>query len=255
MKTVTTSVYIEDLESGATRTVEPDLVLPLASVGKVLLLAEVARGLASGELSRDEVLPVKREDRELGGSGVLHRLIQPAWEVGDLAVLVAMLSDNVATNMLIRRVGLEAVNEGARRAGLEVTRVHDQIRAERDTSTPPHFASGSTGELGRLMGQIARGTLHSPEASHQLHEWMGLCNDRSLVADSVRHDPYDPSGWRVANKTGTDTAVRADVGIVEGRRTVVYSVVSVFPAGAERGAVEQLRRWGREVERETSQLS
>lgn len=95
---------------------QPHRVRPLASVGKLLLLAEVARGLTGGDLDPGEPFDLLDEDY-CGGSGLLTALSARRWTVPDLALLTAAVSDNTATNALIRRVGLDRVNQGRTRWG------------------------------------------------------------------------------------------------------------------------------------------
>ncbi len=80
-----------------------DRVLPAASLGKLLLLVEVARSLDLAE-------PLTRLPEDaVADSGLWQHLAVDTLAAGDLAALVGAVSDNLATNVLLRRVGLEAV--------------------------------------------------------------------------------------------------------------------------------------------------
>ncbi|MGW9196521.1 serine hydrolase [Micromonospora chersina] len=237
------------LDDGRTLSTEPDLVLPLASVGKVLLLGEVARRLADRTLEADQPVELLDADREVGGTGLLGQLSPRWWTVADLATAVATVSDNAATNALLRLVTLDAVRDLARSAGLRDTTVHDRIRAERGPGVPETFATGTARDLCAFLADVAQGTWHSPQACELLRGWLAGNTDRAMVADSIGHDPWSGDGVRVENKTGTDTGVRADTGIVSGRHTVVYAVIAAFAPGEERAAVAELRRWGTAVDR------
>lgn len=246
---VRVGAMVRRLDEPRTLSVDPDLVLPLASVGKVLLLGEVARRLADGTLAPDQRVDLLDEDRQVGGTGLLGLLSPRRWTVTDLATAVATVSDNAATNGLLRLVTLDAVQELARRSGLTATTVHDRIRAARGPDVPPTFATGAARDLCAFLAGVATGTWQSREASELLRGWFAGNTDRTLVADSIRHDPWSTGDVRVMNKTGTDTGTRADVGIVVGRHTVVYAVICAFGSGAERAAVAELRRWGTAVDR------
>ncbi|MFD2351767.1 serine hydrolase [Nonomuraea ferruginea] len=112
-----------------------DVELPLASVGKVLLLAEVAMGIDGGVLDPDEPVSL-HDDDYCGGSGLLPGLSARTWTVGDLALLTASVSDNTATNALLRRIGLDRVNAAAAALGLTHTRLLDRIREPRGPEHP-----------------------------------------------------------------------------------------------------------------------
>ncbi|MFG3301574.1 serine hydrolase [Micromonospora chersina] len=248
---VRVGAMVRRLDDGRTLSTEPDLVLPLASVGKVLLLGEVARRLADRTLEAGQPVELLDADREVGGTGLLGQLSPRWWTVADLATAVATVSDNAATNALLRLVTLDAVRDLARGAGLRDTTVHDRIRAERGPGVPETFATGTARELCAFLADVAQGTWQSPQACELLRGWLAGNTDRTMVADSIGHDPWSGDGVRVENKTGTDTGVRADTGIVSGRHTVVYAVIAAFSPGEERAAVAELRRWGTAVDRLT----
>lgn len=247
MSDVGTHASVHRLDDGVRRAHDADAVVPLASVGKVLLLAEVARGLVHGDLDRAEPVALTDEDRAVGGTGMFHALSPHAWAVADLAVAVATVSDNAATNALLRRVGLDPVRRLARQRGMVQTTVHDRIRASRGPGDPETFASGTVAELVSLIGDVERGQLISAEVSRLVKNWMTANVDRSLVADSIGCGRY--AELEVANKTGVDVGVRADVGIVTGASTVIYAVVSTSPPGEEARCVASLRDWGEVVAR------
>lgn len=225
-----------------------DAELTLASTGKLLLLAAVAQGIASGRLDPAETVDLADDDR-CGGSGLLGVLSGRRWPIGDLAVLTASVSDNTATNALIRRIGLDRVAEVAAGLGLVRTRILDRIREPRLPSHPPTFAVGTAGELARF----AAGLDGRLEWTRIMLRWMAHNGDRSLVPALLAHEAEDrevpasvPAGmvW-VANKTGTDAGVRADVGVMIGRgRRIGYAVLANGPAGDEHALVGRVRRAG-----------
>ncbi|PSL08432.1 beta-lactamase class A [Haloactinopolyspora alba] len=247
MSEVRTHASVHRLDDGTRREHDAGAVVALASVGKVLLLAEVARGLVQGDLDEAEPVPLTDEDRAVGGTGMLRALSPRTWTVADLAVAVATVSDNAATNALLRRIGLEPVRRLARQQGLMRTSVHDRIRDQRGPGEPETFASGTVAELAAFMSDVESGRLVSADVARRVKSWMTGNVDRSLVADPISREP--PGAFGVANKTGTDTGVRADVGIVTGASTVAYAVVSTAPPGGEAGCVVSLREWGERVAR------
>ncbi|GII64187.1 serine hydrolase [Sphaerisporangium krabiense] len=231
-----------------------DAELPLASAGKLLLLAEVARAVVSGSLDPGEVVTL-REDDHCGGSGLLGGLSPARWTVGDLALLTASVSDNTATNALLRRAGIDQVNAGAAELGFRRTRILDRIREPRLPEHPPTFAVGTAAELAAFAARLAE-ALSTPPArepwERTLAGWMAHNTDRSLVPALLPHEPEDreipvapPTGtvW-VANKTGTDAGTRTDVGVMAGRRWLGYAVLAHGPAGAEHALVTAARRAG-----------
>ncbi|MBM0204001.1 hypothetical protein ACIA47_16340 [Micromonospora sp. NPDC051227] len=52
---------------------------------------------------------------------------------------------------------------------------------------------------------MATGTWQGQRASELLRGWLARNTDRTLVADTIHHDPWSAAGIQVMNKTGTDT--------------------------------------------------
>ncbi|WP_308249995.1 serine hydrolase [Sphaerisporangium fuscum] len=230
--------------------------LPLASAGKLLLLAEAARAITAGTLDPDEPVTLLADDY-CGGSGLLTGLSARRWTVGDLALLTAAVSDNTATNALLRRLGLDRVDDTARDLGFVRTRILDRIREPRLPQHPPTFAVGTAAELARFATRLAGGD-SGPDAGWTglLLRWMAHNTDRSLVPALLPHEPEDrepppaaaPPGtvW-VANKTGTDAGVRTDVGVLVGARPVGYAVLAHGPVGRENDLVNAVRQAGLKI--------
>ncbi|GAA0359999.1 hypothetical protein GCM10009530_06630 [Microbispora corallina] len=231
-----------------------DVELPLASTGKLLLLAALAQDIASGAVDPAEPVTLLEEDRAGGsglltGSGETPGLSAATWTVADLALLTAAVSDNTATNALLRRLGLDRADAAARGLGMARTRIHDRIREPRLPVHPPAFATGTARELASLTTALAHG--HEPWHGLLLG-WMAHNTDRGLVPALLPHDPEDrlppravpyPGVW-VANKTGTDTGTRADAGVIVGARRAGYAVLAHGPAGSEHALVQAVRRAG-----------
>jgi len=214
---VTWSIHVRSLATGLTFGLDDGAILSTASVGKVLLLAEVARRIDEGSLLQDERLTRTPADG-VADSGLWQHLATDTLTVGDAAVLVAAVSDNLATNVLLRRVGVDAMDQVAQALGLEGVRLHDFVRDVRRETDPPRLSSGSARELAGYFARIASGELISPEVSGMLAGWLGLTTDLSMVASSLGLDPLAHSagghGLSLMNKTGTDVGVRADCGLV-----------------------------------------
>jgi beta-lactamase class A len=233
-----------------------DLVLPLASVGKLLLLVETARQIAAG--TREAVEPVDLLDEDYcGGSGLLRGLTARRWTIGDLALLAASVSDNTATNALLRVVGLDQVNDGAAELGLAQTRILDQVREPRTPEHAPTFAVGTARELAGLAGRIGAPASDERQWAGLVLGWLAANTDRGMVPALIPHDPEDdrlpaesplpagtPVSW-VANKTGTDAGIRSDVGVVVGTwRRVGYAVLTTCEPGQEFTMLQAIRRVG-----------
>lgn len=210
--------------------IDEKVALPTASVGKVLLLIEVAAQITSGELS-DYTLIDKTPEDEVGDSGIWQHLQAPALPVADLAALVASSSDNLATNLLLRQIGIDRVRRRSEGLGLSRTALLDSVRDQRGPDDAPQFSVGTAAELSWLMGALYRGQIVDQHTSRRVLGWLGLNTDLSLVASAFGLDPLahrkPDHDIQLMNKTGTDLGVRSEVGILRGPRTSVGYAVTV----------------------------
>ena len=206
-----------------------------ASVGKLLLLLEVARGIAAGELSPDAPLKRLAEDSVLD-SGLWHTLSVDTLPLGDVAALVGAVSDNLATNVLLREVGLAAVTAAGERLGMTRTALHDRVRDARGPDDPASLSSGTTLELSWLAWRLAKGSAMGGEADGLVRSWLSAGVDQSMVgAAFVERFALDPLAHHGSlggdlvffNKTGTTAGVRADVGAASlGGHTVAWAAIA-----------------------------
>ncbi len=238
--TIRWSISIRDVGTGQILLDEnSDQALRTASVGKVLLLIHAAREITLGRLSPAERLARTDADR-VADSGIWQYLSIPTLCVGDLAELIGAASDNLATNVLLRRVGLSNVAATATDLGLSATALHDQVRDRRGPEHPQTLSSGSAGELADLMVRLARGEIYGGVVSELVLSWLAKGLDLSQVAAAWALDPLahiDPDrGLTLHHKTGTDTTVRADIGILRGPAApIAYAVIANWDDGCDDG--------------------
>lgn len=229
-------------------------VLPIASVGKLLLLLEVAHQIELGELSLTTKLARAPQDI-VADSGLWQYLSIDSLPVQDIALLVGSVSDNLATNVLLRRVGLASVQSTARSVGLNDTILHDQVRSKRMPGDPLVLATGSAYELANLMARLNGGEVISPSVSELVLRWLAPDADLSMVSASFGLDPLAhvtiDRGLLLRHKTGTDSGVRADVGLLRGSRgSLAYAVICSWdPSGPDRRdvALQAMHAIGRHI--------
>ena len=225
------SARVIDLISGKSLfSVDDHVVLPTASVGKVLLLLEVAARLEDSAHSRFDLLDRTAGDL-VGDSGVWQYLHAPSLPLADLATLVAATSDNLATNVLLRSVGLDAVRARAESLGLKRTALLDRVRDRRGPDDAPQLSVGSAGELTTLFARIARGEAVSRTVSSRVSEWLALNEDLSMVASAFALDPFahvrSDHGLSLLNKTGAARGLRSEAGVLRGPRAAVAYTVTI----------------------------
>lgn len=222
-----------DLNTGQTLlAIDDRIVLPTASIGKILLLIEVSARLTERDASGYGILDKTAKDA-VADSGIWQHLQAPSLPVADLAALVGASSDNLATNVLLREVGLAAVRARTESLGLMRTALLDLVRDSRGPDDAPQLSVGSTAELSWLFGALARNEIVDALTSQRVMGWLSLNSDLSLVASAFGLDPLSHRGsdhnTLLVNKTGTDHGVRAEAGALRGtNRAVAYAVSIQF---------------------------
>jgi beta-lactamase class A len=198
---------LKDLKTGRTFFINEREVFPQASSIKIAILFEVFKKAEEGRLKLDEFIALE-EGRKVEGSGVLFHLGRPSLSlsVRDLAVLMVVLSDNTATNLLIDRAGLEAVNARLGALGLPKTRLRRKMmdlkaaaEGRENVSTPL--------EMMTLLEKIWKGGALAEPYRKDLLAILAIPKDSPLRAGV-------PEGVEVAEKPGELEAVRCDSGIV-----------------------------------------
>ena len=212
------SVYAKDLETGETCAFQPDLPLVAASVIKLPILVEAFRREKAGELSMDEVFTIRPEMKvpSCGALTYLHDGLQVT--LLDLCVLMIILSDNTATNMLIKRLGIEEVNAAMRSLGLEKTtlrrRLFDSEASRRGIQN--HITAG---EMGMLLELLYRGKCVSEKADAKM---LSILQDQRLNGKI----PFFLGEYEIAHKTGEDDGTTHGVGIVYARHPIILCFAS-----------------------------
>jgi beta-lactamase class A len=231
---VTWSICIRDAGGRQLAQHNSDASMETASVGKLLLLAEVARQCVEGSMDCYELLD-RNPAVHVADSGIWQHLHAQRFSVHDLCVLVASVSDNLATNVLLNRVGLDSIQALCGTIGLAKTALLDRVRDHRGSDDVWTLSVGSAAELSDFMCRLAAKRLISQSVSDRLNRWLATGVDMSMVASAFGLDPLAHSepdrGFCVRNKTGTDASVRADVGTIERNGTrYSYAVIANWDA-------------------------
>ncbi|KAA1395873.1 serine hydrolase [Aeromicrobium ginsengisoli] len=231
------SVCVRDAASSRVlASLSPDRVLRTASIGKLFLLIEIARAAAAGELDLGEELR-RTSDDAVADSGLWHLMRRDAFTIDDLCWLVGGFSDNLATNVLTRRIGISAVGATSASLGFVRSALLDRVRDDRSPEDPWTLSAGNADELSDLMARLHRGDIGSASVSSRVLRWVAANADLSMVAAAFGLDPLahaEPDrGVTLVNKTGTISTVRGDVGVVTGPAgSVAYAVLASWPDDA-----------------------
>jgi beta-lactamase class A len=117
----TGSLYVEPLNDTAGIGLAPDELAIQASVVKVQVALEAETCFADGRLDPREPVTLSAAEKSFGLVGTSLFDDDAVISLRDLVILMITLSDNYATDTLLRRTGVDAVNSTAARLGLTST--------------------------------------------------------------------------------------------------------------------------------------
>lgn len=272
-------VHARDVDGKAEIGLHPNELVVTASTFKVAVALELARRAVAGEIDLTKRLTISAEDRVMGPTGISGFLDDTEVSIRDLAYQMITVSDNTATDVIMRELGVDSVNATLKTLGLEKTelvgdcrvlldslledlgvspgattlptldpekaRASRTLRAELTTRSTPR-------EMTRLLSLIWRDEAGPPEACEQVRRWMGLQVWRDRLTSGFSDEIV------VSGKTGTLPGIRNEVGVVQfpdgGRYAVaVFTVADDFAwrrpeidraiGGAARIAVEALQNY------------
>lgn len=137
-----------DLTCGERFALNETLLFPQASAIKIAILMEVYKQAGEGKFKLTDTRRIANQDKT-GGSGILQDLGDGTVQLSieDLCVLMIVLSDNTATNLLMDLVGMDNINKTLDTLGLKQTRVRRRMldtcaswRGDENVSTPAEAA-------------------------------------------------------------------------------------------------------------------
>jgi beta-lactamase class A len=211
--------------------IDEDKEFHAASTMKVPVMVELFRQAAAGTLSLDDRVKVVNEFRSVvdgspyslsvgdDSDADIYAAVGTERTYRELCEAMITISSNLATNLLIDRLGAEAVHQtmvqyGA--GGMHVRRGVEDGKAFQaglnNTATARAYAA--------ILRAIARGETVSPGASAEMIEILKRQKFRAGIPAGV------PADVAVGNKTGTITKIHHDGAIVLGPRPYVLVVLT-----------------------------
>ncbi|MEA2785490.1 MAG: beta-lactamase class [Candidatus Eremiobacteraeota bacterium] len=212
-------IAVQDVLTGVTTGYNAGAEMPAASTIKIPVMVEVFRQLGTGKFALYTRVKLRRSDKDSGSGDLYRGRVGTSYPVSRLLELMIDVSDNTATNMLIRLVGRTHINQEMEELGLTHTRLTDFIRSE-----GPHIRwalRSSPADMAHLLRKMARKQLIDEWSSGEM-----LTILRGQQHNSLLPEPL-PEGTDIAHKTGTLHDTLNDVGIVfEGSDPYVIAVMT-----------------------------
>ena len=174
---------------------------------------------SEGKLSWDQKVIVREGDKKPSCGALLSLSGDIEVDIESLCRLMITLSDNTATNMLIRTVGIDELKRGFAQMGLVKTQI------QRELFDDEAAAKGlenyiSPEEIAMLLKQVYQRGFVSRQVSEKI--------ENVMLLQQIRHKipGYIGRKKKIANKTGEDSDTTHDAAIVFAQRPFVLVITS-----------------------------
>ncbi|MCP9833604.1 serine hydrolase [Cyanobium sp. Aljojuca 7A6] len=232
-KDLTASAFLLVLDDGRFAQLQPDLPLSAASSIKVPILLAGLEDLDHGKLRWNEPMPLTKEVVGGGAGWMANKPLGTRFPFFEAATEMIRVSDNTATNLLIRRLGGKTTLNGRfRDLGLTATVVNNWLPDLDGTNTT------SSRDLARSIALVDTGDKLTPRARDLFREIMATSRTNTLIPLGLlmgmgkdSSDPDSellPKGITVYNKTGDIGIAYSDAALIQlpnGQRAVLALMV------------------------------
>jgi len=253
-------IYVKDLTTGQSLSQSPSLSMHAASTMKTPVMLEVLRRVDEGSLKLTDPLPVKNEFRSaVDGSifsiepdslepeedGPMVALLGKSVSVEFLVREMIVRSSNLATNIVLSRVGPESVQKFMNQLGAPTVKVR---RCVEDSKAYEKGLNNETDAAG--MGVVMEATVRSPRlsAGARTKAWEILTGQ--VHNDQIPAGLHPQSGAVVGHKTGSISSAEHDAAVVrlpDGREYVLVILANDF--GASDDGRKRVKEASRKVSR------
>ena len=216
---VTIAVAYRNLGTGATFFRNEDETFHAASTMKIPVMMALFQAIDGGELRLSEPLPVRNQfqsivdgspfalDPKEDGDPDLYKLLGERQPLEELIRRMIVRSSNLATNLLIERIGASRATDLMR--GLGAMRIQVLRGVEDEKAFKAGFNNTVTAkDLEIALTALAKGETFSPASNEKMIEILKAQEFNEKIP------AYLPKGTPVAHKTGDITGIHHDAAIV-----------------------------------------
>ncbi|HEY9776365.1 MAG TPA: serine hydrolase [Planktothrix sp.] len=225
------SVEFRDLSSDEVVAYSNSADMPAASTIKIPVMVEVFRQIAAGELHLRDQVQLRSDDKDKGSGMLAYMKSGSKYSIQYLLTVMITVSDNTATNMLIRVAGLDNINNTMESLGLTHTKLADFVHTDTVTGDVRLLRS-SAEDMTTLLTMMYKGTLVDSASSSAMLDILSKQKHNGLIPRPL------PKGLRIAHKTGTLNDTLNDVGIVFVKQHPY--VLAVMTTGLSKGERAEL---------------
>ncbi|ACB52336.1 hypothetical protein cce_2988 [Crocosphaera subtropica ATCC 51142] len=196
--------WFMDLDNGAYVTYNGTQPVPAASTIKIPVLVAFFQEVDKGNMHLDQMLTMTKDVMVSGSGDMQYMQVDKKFPAIEVATKMIVISDNTATEMLIKQIGgKEVLNQRFKEWGMKHTEIHNILPDLEGTNKT------SSEDLSKLLARIERGDLISTRSRDRLIAIMEGTRTRTLLPQGLEKQA------NIAHKTGDIGTIIGDAGIID----------------------------------------
>ena len=214
------SAFFLSLDNKVYAEIKSDIKMPAASSIKVPILILLLTMLEKGEIFWNEELTLTDESIGSGSGWMAYQEIGTRFPVYEVASEMIRVSDNTATNLLIKRLGgINNINQKFKQIGLKSTQINNYLPDLDGTNLT------STKDLSLAMALVDNGSIVNSRSRDIFREIMRQSKTNTLIPSGIlrglgnesKETDYNLSlkGYLVHNKTGDIGISYSDTALIQ----------------------------------------
>ncbi len=211
-------LYFHDLKSNHIITLNADDLFPMASTYKIPLLLQLYRDKDAGLLTLTEPIKISEEDFVPGFGLLRHFAPGTSLAIKDIALLMITISDNSATDIIIKKVTLKRVNDTLQALNIHPMEVKNTTRtiiaaSEKNPDYDPLLLSETT--TPRAMGTLIEKIVKCEATSQQSYQDIKFILSQQMLNTRQPRKLVHLKDIKFFHKTGTTKWATNDVGFIQ----------------------------------------
>lgn len=197
-------IFFVDLDNNNYVDLKGTNVFSAASTIKIPVLVAFFQDVDAGKIRLDEKLTITQDVIGSGSGDLQYKKVGTQITALETAYKMIVISDNTATNMLIKKVGgKEVINQRLQSWGLTNTVINNPLPDLEGTNTT------SPKELTTILAMVNQGQLISLKSRDRMLGIMQDTQTRTLLPQGIEKEAI------ISHKTGDIGTVLGDAGIID----------------------------------------
>lgn len=210
------SMKVENLNGKVFYDIDSEKKVPSASTIKIPIMMILMEEVKANRLDLNEIHTLKSNEKVEGGS-VYGLPDDSKLTLRQLMEAMIISSDNSATNIFIKRLTKEKINEKIRKWGFEKTTLN-RIMLDFEAAKQGRENWITCGEVNQMLRMIEKKRVANPELCDEMIGILKRNDDRTTIPRNI------PKEVEIAHKTGGLDWVRGDAAIVYTPKPFIISI-------------------------------